>query len=254
MARSFNGTSDFLAAPNAIVLHPTGPQSQACWVYFNSVASRADFFNLWSSIGSGSSNEAWLLGTVSASHFWYYLSQNGLTAFGVDSNIVASTNTWYHVCGTWDGTNQRIYVNGILRASAVPGLTSIQPSIQGISFGVGDNGAGPRNAFFLNGRLAECAEWNLALSASEVAALAAGSRVYQIRPLSINGYWPLDGLASPEPDLSEFANNATATGTSLAAGPPMNLFTPAVPAPSPSVTVITATPDSLAAGKRYLRR
>lgn len=53
---------------------------------------------------------------------------------------------------------------------------------------------------FADGRVAEAAIWNVALTASEVAALAKGVSPLQIRPASLQAYWPLIGRQSPEPD------------------------------------------------------
>ena len=58
-----------------------------------------------------------------------------------------------------------------------------------------------------NGQIADLAIGTLTLTAGEMSALAAGFRPSNIRRTALVGYWPLDGLSSPEPDLSGNAFN-----------------------------------------------
>ena len=83
---------------------------------------------------------------------------------------------------------------------------------------------------YWDGLIADVAVWSVILTAGEAAALRAGARPYNIRQAALTGYWPLDGLSSPEPDLSGFSNNGTLNSApTLAAGPPIALFTPRAP-------------------------
>jgi hypothetical protein len=84
------------------------------------------------------------------------------------------------------------------------------------------------NSFF-NGNYADICQWTVVLTAAEVLALSKGARPYTIRSKSINAYWPIDGFASPEPDLSGNVNNGTLTGTAQVFGPPFAAFTPRWP-------------------------
>jgi hypothetical protein len=91
------------------------------------------------------------------------------------------------------------------------------------------------------GSLADGAQWNTNLSAAEITALSKGARPYTIRPANLLGWWPLDGLQSPEEELSGAKNNGTLTGTTAAFGPPYMQFTPRwpmgaiLPTPTPAV-------------------
>ncbi|HRT39916.1 MAG TPA: LamG domain-containing protein, partial [Candidatus Woesebacteria bacterium] len=51
---------------------------------------------------------------------WY----NAVSGSSVNSNVVPTANQWYHVAGTYDGTDRKIYVNGALKnTSTSVGLT-----------------------------------------------------------------------------------------------------------------------------------
>jgi hypothetical protein len=97
------------------------------------------------------------------------------------------------------------------------------------------------------GLIADVALWGVELTQLEITALALGALPKTIRPNSRLGDWPLDGLQSPEPDLSGHAFNGTLTTTSgtinPAFGPPVSPWTPRRPqeifvAAAPPPTVI----------------
>lgn len=68
-----------------------------------------------------------------------------------------------------------------------------------------------------DGTIAEVTLWaEVALTASEISALAQGVSPNLIRPIGRLFQWPMWGVASPEPDISGSSNNGTVTGTSLA--------------------------------------
>lgn len=99
-------------------------------------------------------------------------------------------NTWYSFGGSYDGTNVRVYVNGVLEATTAGGVaTNISACDLGI-LGVSDLGAG-NTCPLSNGQAAEAAWWTAALSADNFAALAKGFRPHRVRPQGLYGYAPL---------------------------------------------------------------
>src|SRR5208282_6101410 len=85
--------------------------------------------------------------------------------------------------------------------------------------------------FGSNAYLADFAYWSgVTLTVNEAEALYNGARPNTIRPSGLGEYYPIDGLAWPEPDLSGSGLNGTVTGTTgNGAGPPIMLFTPRWP-------------------------
>src|SRR5207248_10159623 len=83
---------------------------------------------------------------------------------GVRSATAIPMNTWTHLATTYDGTNQRFYVNGVLVKTVVNAGAIVQ-----------SNGAlrigGNNSSFyeFFNGLIDEVRVYNRALSAAEIA-------------------------------------------------------------------------------------
>ena len=66
---------------------------------------------------------------------------DGNDGFNVHGNTLLQTGQWYHVVGTWDGSNIRIYVDGVLdntpTARAAPIGTDTRPVYLGGRSGAG---------------------------------------------------------------------------------------------------------------------
>jgi len=136
---------------------------------------------------------------------------------------IAANSGWHHVTLTWvSNVTFSSYIDGNLDFSTVVNAT---PLTSTTTLTLGND----TSTEWLNGYLADCAIWNAALNASEIAALQTGFRPSSIRPKSLQGYWPLDGIQTTEPDLSGLANNGTVTGAVYTPGPPVTLLTPRRP-------------------------
>jgi hypothetical protein len=135
---------------------------------------------------------------------------------------VMSTGSWQHLCAVFtnNAPTVRIYHNGTLVASASPGDL---PSFDTANHSAGRSPIGTAN--YWDGKLAEHALWRTMLTTDEIAALARGVPPTVIRPINLELYWPLWGVASPEPDLSGHSLNGTVTGATLVnhapVGPPI---------------------------------
>ena len=157
----------------------------------------------------------------------------------VTSSSSASANTWYHIAGTYvSGGNSlgtwTLYVNGISVGSNVndagPVHSAEPPAIGAAIF----SGKCASEIFTVMTNGCACRTprgWNVVnlTRREKLLHLPTGARPNTIRPTALQGWWPLDGLKSPEPDLSGKATNGTLTGTSLAPGPPVMQFTPRWP-------------------------
>jgi hypothetical protein len=244
MARSFNGSSDVINLGTPSALNLAGSNiTVSCWANASVFPSGSATVGTLVEHGYDGTTEQWFLryawtGTQVALDFGMF--NTGTGAVNVRwAPVTNSTGTWYHVLGLFNGSAYAVYSGGVqqnLIASSQALLTSTARCAIGAS-----EQSGTFQRFF-NGNIADAAVWNTALSDGEVAALAKGARPYSVRPGSLVGYWPLDGLQSPEPDLSGKANNGTLTGTALVSGPPVMQFTPRWPQFNPAAAAPTFSP------------
>lgn len=111
------GANDVLVTPNL---------SMSGWVFvrrgpnfFGEIWNKQYFLNGWSSpflsFGIQMDNN-------SDGQWTFYITTSGtLKSIVFDANLVMPIGKWCHVGGTWDGTTLRIYMNGTLIGSSVPG-------------------------------------------------------------------------------------------------------------------------------------
>ena len=194
MARNFDGSDDYLDAGNPSALNLTGDEvTLSAWIRLESVADEGKILAKWSD---------------AAQEFQYLLSTNGgdkcLFAIYDGETLIAqgttvlSVGVWYHIAGVYDGSDLRVYCNGVEEDSTAN--TGNMPSFNiPVRIGAGSGGSGSENPF--DGDIGHCAIWNTPLSASEIASLANG-----ISPLKIQKdnnllfYAPVNGQ-DPEYDV-----------------------------------------------------
>jgi hypothetical protein len=112
------------------------------WVYFTTVAARADFVNVGT---SGVNGFAIILLATSTVRL-----QAGGVGSGFQLNV--TSGTWYHIVWTITSANfWTFYLNGVVGTSGA-GFSTIDPTGQ---IELGRFFSAPSHAFFLNGRLAD---------------------------------------------------------------------------------------------------
>ena len=235
MARSFNGTTDLISNSGSLPTYVVSNGSSLTLVAWAAPASLS-IAGGWDIFGIGSvgalTGTAFRLRVVgngsSANANWDVRNGNTGDSFTNSATSFTTANVWHHFAATLTATGTGagsgiVYLDGGgLQTNSWNGITAT-----GFAIGALGLSGGPFNPY--SGSIAHCAAWNVALSTAEIAALAAGVLPGLIRPQNLIGWWPLDGLQSPEPDLSGNANNGTLTGTALAPGPPVMQFTPRWP-------------------------
>ncbi len=214
MARGFNGSSDSINTSASNTLSPS-TYSMSAWFISNFASS---YGTIIGKDGGGNGVNVYIKSSKKLAVYAVTGSYDG-------SGSQTSRTGWNHVgVAINSGGSYSSYLNGALDSSGT-GLSSSGANSGSITR-FGDDGSGSN---LLGGRIADVAIWNGILSAAEFAALSNGARPYTIRPSLLVGYWPLDGLQSPEPDLSGNAFNGTLAGTASAFGPPNMMFTPRWP-------------------------
>src|SRR5262249_10183654 len=144
-AQSFNGTSDTIVktAPTGFPAL-NGPQSVSAWINYPSAsATHSPVFSMDLGFASG---QAFLLDLIGNKNF-------GAERWGPIFLISApapAANAWHLVAYTFDGTTNRLYVDGTLQASTTTPASSGAPT----EFHIGSFNAGFPSVFW-SGRIDE---------------------------------------------------------------------------------------------------
>ena len=115
--------------------------------------------------------------TITIGAAWVEMNANGTIRAGVrnssnvssysDSSTTLSTNSWNDICMTTDGTNLKLYINGILDFTVAANLTSIASNSQNLVIGKNIR----TNSYYWNGQMSKVRIYDTALTQAEITAL-----------------------------------------------------------------------------------
>jgi len=154
----FDGSNDFVNVSNSTGVLPlkSGPFSFEAWVNTNSLTANNQIMG--QGIPAVGVKQSLALDGTGTKFHW----STDANAVATLSTTTVNTNTWYHVAGTYDGSVQRIYVNGVLQGSDA---TTAVYTASATTIGMSPSGVGA----FWNGTLDEVAVWNISLSSGIIA-------------------------------------------------------------------------------------
>lgn len=157
-AVDFNGSTQYVVrATNALLQGGTAISVEA-WVIGDTIGNKAPvgFF------GSGTDKGYWI---NFANPIAFWVSTTGSNQVGASSPDVTATGTLYHIVGTFDGLNVRLYVNGVLKAtSALVGTAWTVATAN--AFAIGRLGA--LSSDYFDGRIDEVAIYQRVLAVDEI--------------------------------------------------------------------------------------
>lgn len=171
------------------------PLTLACWVRpaAASIGAAQAIFYLGNATAGGGNNRFYL-GKVSTDQF----TINANTS-GVNGSTVVSAGVWYHVAGVFTSATARtLFVNGSSEGTNNANTTpsGVNNTTLGARYSAGSLG------LYFDGEVAEATVWNVALSAGEIASLAAGAWPPGIQAANLVDHWILAGFSSPEPNAA----------------------------------------------------
>ncbi len=114
---SLNGTSGYVSVPNSATINISGPITIEAWIKVNAInGSYQDIVcrESWGQAGTGGGYEFAITNTGKL-RLDLYQSHNQYTTVVGASTV--TTGQWHHVAGVFDGSQMRVYYNGVLDGS-----------------------------------------------------------------------------------------------------------------------------------------
>lgn len=167
-ASDFDGSNDHIEFLN--VLSSSSAWSISAWVYMSSLSSNNVIVTLQKDF-----NIQLFYDTINSK---IVLETYDGTSATTTVSTAGASNVWYHVVATYDGTTQKIYVDGSLDDSDLAN----SPSAISVSNRIGSHRSG---ITFYDGKIDEVGVWDIALTASNVSTLynsGTGFNIYSSIP------------------------------------------------------------------------
>ncbi len=184
----FNGSSDYIQL-NDPFSHTN--HTIAAWFY-----AGANVSTIFDNRDANDDGIRLLIG--SSSVLYYQLNAN-------DRTHTLSLNDWYFVTASYDGTTQKLYVDGSLVSS---GATSQTISVSTYDARIGRS---TYETSYYNGNLANVAIWNRALSSDEINSVMWKSyeALSGTESNGLQAWYALDDITSPAASLANMQQLAT---------------------------------------------
>lgn len=158
-ARSFDGVNDYVVAANKARLNPTTGLSIELLI-------KADTLNKLQTLAgkswSSGTGDGYMLRIHSSNELQFIVYDRNGNKQSLTSDRTLTAGRWYHVAATHDGKTMRIYIDGVLTASAP--CMGMKPSTLGLTIGR----YAPRDSEFFDGTIASVRIYSRALTLSEV--------------------------------------------------------------------------------------
>lgn len=207
----FNGGSKYVNIPTSTALSPTAAITVEAWIYATSWGVNAWTNTIVSKEDWASGSRGYVLRCGNAGRLSFNIGIGTGWSEAVTTVTVMNLNQWHHVAGTFNGTQIKIFVDGIEVAT-----TSVTASITASPYDlrIGESAYSNVSSRPFIGRIDEVRVWNSALTVAQL-------REYMCRPIisahpnysNLKGYWKLDegGAATVAADSSGNLNHGTLT-------------------------------------------
>ncbi len=164
---NFDGSNDYMKIVRSSSMSPTSGLTQEVWFNYPSVPTTAIFIGLQYGVSTNNTYALWkenanLYGGVNTSGSFNYIGMGTTNLIG---------NRWYHFVHTYDGSTQKLYLNGVLMTTgSQSGSILYDANNTRVLIGADDNGGGYNSGagYFHAGKLSQVRIYNRGLSATEV--------------------------------------------------------------------------------------
>jgi Concanavalin A-like lectin/glucanases superfamily/Domain of unknown function (DUF6259)/Immunoglobulin domain len=161
-AISFDGISGKLEIPYNGLLNST-PFTIECWAY-PATSSPANYMAVLNArVTSPTAGYTFYAPPNGAASQWQFWTGSG-ASWNVQSGPLVASNQWTYLVGTYDGTNQFFYVNGVLAASNA--FTVVRNPSGLLRIGAG--GSSTNTTYFFSGSIDEVAIYSHVLPVSSI--------------------------------------------------------------------------------------
>jgi Concanavalin A-like lectin/glucanases superfamily/Fibronectin type III domain len=252
-----DGVDDYIALPNVDV--PGSAITMAAWLNSSSFPATSDQRFVSKATTVAEQDHYWMLGQTLAagpSRLRFRLKTNGATTTLVASSGDLPLNTWYHAAATYDGTQMRLYLNGVLVGSvAKSGALTTNAAVP---VNIGRN---PDARNYMHGVVDDVRIYNRALTPSEITAMVNGAASPNQPPVvnaganqtvtlpasaTVNGSVSDDGQPMPAA-LTMNWTRASGPGTVTFSNPNASSTTASFSAAGTYVLLLTASDGALSA-------
>ncbi len=206
---NFDGTGDYIDCGSPSLFDDLTSFSFSCWFNSNVKSNDDGILGKWLS----STNRSFALNLETSGNIRFAVFNSGGTAAQSYINTSDwSTGNWYNVIGTYDGSNVKLYLDGVLKDTVA--LTgTVRNSTQ--SFRIGRYGSSSD----FQGKIDETAIWNSALTQAQVSQVYNNGFAADLTSLSPISWWRLGedayfvGNDITIPNQISGAPNGTGAGT-----------------------------------------
>lgn len=161
-ALDFDGDNDNVEVPDSASLDLSTEVTVEAWVKLDSYDSGEYLYTVtgkWND--RDGAYRGYLLCIRTGMEPRFYVSTDGVDFPAAVSTETLVTGQWYHLAGTFDGTEIKIFVDGIETGTATIGSSPLNTHDQPLLIGADRAGGGKGN--FLDGQIDEVRVWNQAL-------------------------------------------------------------------------------------------
>lgn len=215
MARSFSSGTNRIDCGSASNIDQIDTFTYACWVRPNSLTVTRPIMQK----GGSGAKRFRLLGATLTASIQFTVARASTNATCQSSNGTVTVDTWQFLAATFDSSaGPKIFkgsLGGVVaEVSYSSGPTTGSGAVTSDAASSLLIGGDATNSF--PGAMAEVKFVGRALTARELTQI-----MYGEIPTDLKGYWPLEGITSPELDRSGLKNNGTVTGATASNGPPI---------------------------------